>query len=303
MARFGMNNDDQTVDETFDPNAVYPMDGMDDDQNDPLVEALSEPEVDEDGVELLPRPAGPAQRRGPQPGFMGQGRIPSNDIAAMTRDFWNNNQNNGSNNEQTGSSQQQFSNNLIDKLGELTAGSDRSAGNNANDDAGWDAFFNQRGFAPAMDVITQKFNEAGNDPAKTQLAIRELLETTARATYRSVATDMQTVVTKALQQMVPAMMQEQLQRVDNERKYGELRAKIIQRNPHFGVARVGPLLDQVLAQALTRTNGQSERALALAEAFMAESFGGSRQPNNTTRNNRSGGTINWASIANDSRRR
>lgn len=303
MAGFGRNDDDQVVDEAFDPNAVYPMDGMDDEHGDPIVDALSEPEVDEDGVELIPRPAGPAQRRGPQPGFMGQGRIPPNDIAAMTRDFWNNNQNNMNPDQQAGNPQQQFYNSLIDKLGELTGGPDRSAGNNVNDDAGWDAFFNQRGFAPAMDVITQKFNDAGNDPVKTQAAIRELLETTARATYRSVATDMQTVVTRALQQMVPAMMQEQLQRVDNERKYGELRAKIIQRNPHFGVSRVGPLLDQVLAQALTRTNGQSERALALAEAFMSQNFGGPRQPNNTARNNRSGGTINWTSVVNDSRRR
>lgn len=309
-ARPGAYNDGDTMDQDFDPDTIsnefdeFAENGNENQRNENRIPAgiVEDDFDDEDGLTDPPpqsRENGPQpQRRGPRPGFMGQGRMGQSDMAQLVENFWESPQQNS----RAQTPQQQFYAQLVDKLESLTSGGDRSQpGNQVNNDEGWEAFLNQRDFAPNMAEFSRRFNEAGNDPVKTQSVMRDLMQATARSTYRAVATDMQNVVQQMFQRVVPAMLDDRMKLVNSEQTYAALRARVINRNPQYGTAQFGPVLDQVLAQALTLTNGNSDRAMNLAENFLATKMPG-RNSNNRGNNRGNSGAIDWTRIANSSRR-
>jgi hypothetical protein len=311
-------DDQEIVDDNFDPNATQ-FGNLDDfeeeNQNGNLPPELfadeqQAVEYDEDGTPLLPvrgrqndefNPVAPNRnQRGPRPALMGAGNMRPNDIESLVNNFWADNQ------EQNGGSarqspQEQFFSGLLDKLENIGQGGQQQNVRDTGEqsDREWDNFLKDRRLVPGMDELTQLFNEAGNDPVKNQQVMHQLLSQTAKNTYRQVAQDMQPMLTQLMQRMIPAYLQQHHQQVSSEQQFNGTLQQFYARNPHMQRQALSPVVQQVMQQALARTNGNATAAIRLAEAFMQKNMPSSpaNQGRNNFRNNAGGNTVNWSQVA------
>jgi hypothetical protein len=317
MAPPRLGNDDDFVDDTFDPNNIQ-FDGLDDlddqrNQNIPpeLFADAEEPEYDQDGQPLLPareddeeQNDGQAPRRnarGPRPAFMGAGNMRSNDLDSLVQNFWQNNQN-----EQPGqrqqSPQEKFFSGLLDKLDNIGngAGSQDEREGAGRTDREWENFLKDRNLAPSMEDVVKAFNEAGNDPVKNQQAIHGMLRATAVNTYRQVAQDMQPLLTQLMQQMIPAYLKQHQSQISSEQQFNASLQRFYDRNPHMQRQQLAPVIRQVMQQALVKSSGNVTAAIRLAEAFTQKHMTGSAAPSggrNGFRNTAASNSINWSQVA------
>lgn len=237
--------------------------------------------------------AGSAQRRGPQPGFMGQGGMSANERRLLGRDFWN-----APNTRQQRqlSPSEQFLAQLTDRL--AASGAQSQQRGPADDEAAmrqqeqqWNQFLGQRNFGQTADQMIEAFSQAGSDPEKSTRILHSALQTMARDVYRNIATDMQPTIIRIAETMAQRIVEQRMQAVTSERGFANGLASLLNRNPQW--RQLGAYPQSALKQALAHSGGDMQRAIMLTERHIRAALTQAATRRNATRNSGGGQAINW----------
>ncbi len=235
------------------------------------------------------------QNQRPVPALPGVGNMSRDAFASALNNFWDDPQNRQLNNQQQqpvgsglGAAADQF-------FSQLAAQSAPGNEQTNTQDAAWDAFLNQREFAPPVDDMQKLFDEAGSDPKKTVEAMRSVMQSSNRAVYRQLATDMQETMQRMIAQLAPQIFEQKFGAIRQEEQFSTTLRTFVTANPAYGAPALQPVVSQVLQRAMAHANGDAQAAFALAKQFLLKNVGVARHNNPNNPGQR--GTTDWSQHA------
>ena len=236
------------------------------------------------------------QNQRPVPALPGVGNMSRDDFASALNNFWDDPQNRQPNNQQqhqpAGSGLGAAADQFFSQLAAQSAPGNEQT--NAQD-AAWDAFLNQREFAPPVDDMQKLFDEAGSDPKKTVEAMRSVMQSSNRAVYRQLATDMQETMQRMIAQLAPQIFEQKFGAIRQEEQFSTTLRTFVTANPAYGAPALQPVVSQVLQRAMAHANGDAQAAFALAKQFLLKNVGVARHNNPNNPGQR--GTTDWSQHA------
>lgn len=235
------------------------------------------------------------QNQRPVPALPGVGNMSRDDFASALNNFWDDPQNRQPNNQQqqpAGSGLGAAADQFFSQLAAQSAPGNEQT--NAQD-AAWDAFLNQREFAPPVDDMQKLFDEAGSDPKKTVEAMRSVMQSSNRAVYRQLATDMQETMHRMIAQLAPQIFEQKFGAIRQEEQFSTTLRTFVTANPAYGAPALQPVVSQVLQRAMAHANGDAQAAFALAKQFLLKNVGVARHNNPNNPGQR--GTTDWSQHA------
>lgn len=282
------NNVDDIADALLEPD-----DGFDDNIfDDPANDQFGQPQPGPQQFNQQQQPTPQNQR--PVPALPGVGNMSREDFSAALNNFWDDPQNRPQNQQQQpagsglGAAADQF---FAQLAAQSAPGNDQQ---NAQD-AAWDAFLNQREFAPPVDDMQKLFDEAGSDPKKTVEAMRHVIQNSNRAVYRQLATDMQETMQRMIAQLAPQIFEQKFGAIRQEEQFSTTLRTFVTANPAYGAPALQPVVSQVLQRAMAHANGDAHAAFALAKQFLLKNVGVARHNNPNNPGQR--GTTDWSQHA------